>query len=388
MNEVTKKNNLIAGIDATNLRGGGGVTHLIELLSAATPTRYGFGKVIVWGPQETLVKIEPREWLAFESPIGINKSTLRRLAWQRYSLPKAAREKGCDVLFVPGGNFAGGFRPVVAMSQNMLPFEWNELKRYLPSIKVLRLLLLRLSQSKAFRDADGVIFLTNYAKVAVSKIAGPLKGLDTVIPHGINHRFVAKPRPQLPISAYTSLKPYKLIYVSVVEPYKHQRVLAKAVSVLRGKGYNLQLDLIGSAANEEASRLNKDLVFLDPDRKWLRYHGHVKYEELDIKYKEADLGVFASSCENLPIILLETMSAGLPIACSNRGPMPEVLQDAATYFEPEDQRSILDAIETLLLDVKLRERLAGLSFERAQNYSWTNCADKTFSFLSQIATRD
>ena len=53
---------MILGIDASNIRGGGGITHLVELLKAAHPAQHGFGKVVVWSGQETLSKIEERPW--------------------------------------------------------------------------------------------------------------------------------------------------------------------------------------------------------------------------------------------------------------------------------------------------------------------------------------
>lgn len=48
---------MIVGIDATNLRRGGGITHLVELLSACEPANHGFAKVIVWGGTLTLDKL-------------------------------------------------------------------------------------------------------------------------------------------------------------------------------------------------------------------------------------------------------------------------------------------------------------------------------------------
>ena len=51
------------GIDASNLRAGGGVTHLVELLRAADPPAHGFEQAIVWGGAATLSKIEDRDWL-------------------------------------------------------------------------------------------------------------------------------------------------------------------------------------------------------------------------------------------------------------------------------------------------------------------------------------
>lgn len=54
---------MILGIDASNIYSGGGVAHLVEVLRAADPTYYGFEKVIVWGGEKILNKLENRNWL-------------------------------------------------------------------------------------------------------------------------------------------------------------------------------------------------------------------------------------------------------------------------------------------------------------------------------------
>ena len=54
---------MIIGIDASNINVGGGLTHLVELLNAATPSNYGFKKVIVWASQSTLDRINDQSWL-------------------------------------------------------------------------------------------------------------------------------------------------------------------------------------------------------------------------------------------------------------------------------------------------------------------------------------
>jgi glycosyltransferase involved in cell wall biosynthesis len=107
----------------------------------------------------------------------------------------------------------------------------------------------------------------------------------------------------------------------------------------------------------------------------------VRPNDLPALLAEADVFVFASSCENMPNTLVEAMASGLPIASSNRGPMPEVLQDAGVYFDPEDARSIADAIEPLLIDPTLRDSLAHRAFELARKYSWERCAAETWAFL-------
>ena len=86
------------------------------------------------------------------------------------------------------------------------------------------------------------------------------------------------------------------------------------------------------------------MMNLDPDGDFITYKGTVPHEQLNAHYAAANLCVFASSCENMPNILLEGMASGLPIACSNRGPMSEILGDAGLYFDPEVVDSIAEAI--------------------------------------------
>ena len=96
------------------------------------------------------------------------------------------------------------------------------------------------------------------------------------------------------------------------------------------------------------------------------------------------LGIFASSCENMPNILIETMAAGLPIACSNRGPMFEVLGDAGLYFNPENSNEIFDALEQLITQPELRNEKANESFDNVQRYKWSFCTNETFLFLDEV----
>ena len=372
-------------MDATNIRRGGGVTHLAELLSAADPARHNIARVVVWGGKATLARLPRRPWLELVSPPDLDRGLFRRIWWQRTKLSQSARAAGCAVLFVPGGSFAGNFHPVVAMSQNLLPFEARELRRYGVSLATLKFLLLRQVQKRTFRAADAVVFLTRYAEQAVTKVTGTLRGRTATIAHGIGQRFRFPARPQEPIGAYSVQHPFRLLYVSIIDLYKHQDKVAEAVASLRALGYPLHLDLVGPSYAPALRALDTVLDKVDPDRSWARYLGAIDHDVLGATYREANLGIFASTCENLPIILLEAMAAGLPIACSASGPMPEVLGTAGTYFDPENPASIADAIRALIDSAELRQASASASVERASTYSWEKCADETFAFLASVA---
>lgn len=375
---------MILGIDAFNIRAGGGLTHLVELLRSANPSVHGFDKVIVWGNTTTLAKIDARDWLEKVTEPLLDRGLLYRVFWQRFKLRKLAEKAGCTLLFVPGGSDASGFIPMVTMSQNLLPFEWRELRRYGWSLLSLKFLLLRWTQSRSFLKANGVVFLSKYARDAVLNVTGKLNGKSVIVPHGINPRFVAPPRPQRAFADFTESHPCRVLYVSIVDVYKHQWHVAQAVSKLRSEGVPVVLELVGPPAGGML-RLKETMDRVDPKGIFVTYRGAIPYEKLDAIYAAADICAFASSCENMPNILLEGMAAGLPMACSKMGPMPEVLGDSGAYFDPEDVTSIADALLKLIQSSDLRTQIAHAAFDRSQAFTWSRCAAETFGFLARIA---
>jgi glycosyltransferase involved in cell wall biosynthesis len=375
---------MILGIDAFNIRAGGGVTHLVELLRAADPCTHGFQKVIIWGGTTTLARIDARDWLLKVNVPLLDRGLPYRVFWHRYRLRELAERAGCDVLFVPGGSDASGFKPVVLMSQNLLPFEWSEMLRYGWNFQTLKFLILRWTQGRSFQKANGVIFLTEYAREAVLNVTEKLHGKTVIVSHGINPRFRATPRLQRVSNDFTEDCPCRVLYVSIVDVYKHQWHVAEAVALLRLEGVHVVLELVGPPARGIV-KLKQTLNRVDPGSTFITYRGAVSYEQIENHYLAAEISVFASSCETFGQILIEAMSAGLPIACSNRSAMPEVLGDAGIYFDPEDAKSIADSLRRLIDSPNLRTRLSQAAFDRAQAYSWKRCANETFEFLAQIA---
>lgn len=376
---------MILGIDATNIRHGGGVTHLKELLHAADPMAAGFSQIILWSNQRTLDLIEDQPWLEKAHEPLLDKSLIHRIFWQRYKLTKAAKSFRCDLLFVPGGSYAGSFRPFVTMSRNLLPFEWRELRRFGFSWLSLKLIMLRFTQAQSFKSSNGLIFLNTYAFNTVLKIVKFEKEKTAIIPHGINLRFSLAPRLQLPIEDYDMNRPFRILYVSTIDMFKHQWAVAEAVANLRRKGFPIVLDLVGSSYKPALKKLNERLEKLESSSEFINYLGQVPYIELHKLYASADLGLFASTCENMPNILIELMASGLPIVCSNYGPMPEVLQDSGVYFNPENPADIENSILRMIKSPLLRSEKSELSFNSSSLYSWRKCADETFKFLGRIS---
>jgi glycosyltransferase involved in cell wall biosynthesis len=376
-------------IDASNIRQGGGVTHLSQLLGVAKPDEAGFHQVTVWACRETVAQLPNKPWLTKLSPAWTNAGSIRRIWGQQFQLGQEMSHHRCDALFSPGGTvpFITPL-PVVTMSQNMLPFEPEEAIRFgRLSWMHLKMWILRQSLRRSFKKAEGLIFLTQYAQKRINAILKNIKGMQAKISHGIEPRFAAHPKHQKPIHDYSLKQPFALLYVSILMPYKHQIKVAEAVSILRAAGSPVKIKFVGSAWGNYGQEFRKTLRQLDPLEEFLIWSGEMPFSDLHNEYKKADAFVFASSCENLPNILIEAMTAGLPIACSKRGPMPEVLGSAGIYFDPLQPQDIANAMRTLIQDEDLRTDLAAKAKLLSQEYSWQQCAKETFEFIAAVVAQ-
>jgi glycosyltransferase involved in cell wall biosynthesis len=63
--------------------------------------------------------------------------------------------------------------------------------------------------------------------------------------------------------------------------------------------------------------------------------------------------------------------------------MPEICGDAAIYFSPESLDGMKNAIEQILTDKDLREKLSNIGFERSKRFSWNISARKTLNIYEE-----
>lgn len=371
----------VVGIDASRGRSGGARVHLAGILRCGDPAAHGIREVHVWSHSGLLAALPERPWLVKHNPPALERSLPHQVWWQFRSLAPELRRTGCHVLLTTDASTVCGFEPAVVMSRDMLPYEPGAMRRYGLSAQRLRLVALRYLTTRALRRAHGALFLTGYAARVIQGATGPLADVR-VIPHGVGEAFRGVGR-----SGAAEGGEVRCLYVSDLAPYKHQPEVVRAVAMLRARGHRVHLTLVGRGGGGDLKRLQAALVREDPGGRAVRYAGPSAHAELPALLARTDLFVFASSCENMPNTLVEGMAAGLPIACADRGPMPEVLGDGGVYFDPEDPVSIAGALERLLRDPGGRQVLAERAMERAAQYSWERCARETWAYLEERAVR-
>lgn len=367
-------------IDASNIHAGGGQTHLIEILRHGRPTNFGFSKVMVCAPCTTLEKIEDKPWLEKLQHPSLDKNYFFRWRWRNWTLPRLLKRYNAFLFCV--STLKPPFAwPYVTICQNLLPIDRHELFRFGFSLTTLRLLTLRFLHFKSYRKAAGVIFLTRYCHEKLpAEVRAKIRNL-AVIPHGLNRKLFSTILPETTMQH----EPFRLLYVSIVNLYKHQDKVAQAVINLNRKGVPVKLTLIGKAYPPALRRLRSVLEKESTHADAVDYKGFVPYEAINGEYNEHDAFIFASTCETFGMIVTEAMAMGMPLLCSQKSSLPETVQDAALYFDPEDAESIEVVILKVIHDQKFRAELAGRSLKRSEDFAWDKCADATFNFIYETA---
>jgi glycosyltransferase involved in cell wall biosynthesis len=113
------------------------------------------------------------------------------------------------------------------------------------------------------------------------------------------------------------------------------------------------------------------------------FTGFVSDRELAGLYKNSKLYIFPSLSEGFGLPPLEAMAHGLPVASSNATCLPEVLGDAAVYFDPRSDAEMADAMLSVLSDEKLSNDLIKKGLKQVKKYSWKQTAKETLKIYEK-----
>ncbi len=231
--------------------------------------------------------------------------------------------------------------------------------------------------------ADAVIVPTEAVKHDLITHLRALPEKVTVIYEGVEiPSSVARVKKTL-LSQLGIRKPY-LLFVSQWRPHKGLGMLNAAFEMIK-KEHDVQLVVTGEAnrqfpeilANLNNSQYRDDIIT----------PGFVDDELLDTLYAGAKLFVFPSWYEGFGLPPLEAMARGVPVVASNTSVMPEILGDAAAYFDPRDPKEIARTINHLLHNPKLLKDYEILGLKQAAQYSWQKMARETLDLYEKIAAR-
>jgi len=173
-----------------------------------------------------------------------------------------------------------------------------------------------------------------------------------------------------------------IFYLGGLDQRKNVSQLVRAFAqVYRRLGDpNLQL-LISGNPDKQSGPLFPDLR---PIATGLGIEGQVIYrfveeEDKPAIYSGASVFVFPSLYEGFGLPPLEAMSCGVPVICSNRTSLPEVVGDAAIIVDPDDTSTMVEAMYSVLTNSTLAAGLRSRSLKQAAQFSWRKAAQETIT---------
>jgi glycosyltransferase involved in cell wall biosynthesis len=219
------------------------------------------------------------------------------------------------------------------------------------------------------RTSSHIITPSNYVKEAYAAYARiPLQKI-TVTYEAADGATTASSPVQLPFDTF-------LLYVGAQNDYKNIPALTAAHQKLLEVYPKLGLVLVGK---KSAMHTKNEQLFRHRGYKNIHYTGFVSDEQLSWLYKHCAAYVFPSLSEGFGLPGLEAMAHGAPVASSEASCLPEVLGDAAVYFDPRDTNDIAQAIRSVIEDASLRRILIKKGFTQAKEYSWERMATQTLA---------
>ncbi|EKD78957.1 MAG: glycosyl transferase, group 1 [uncultured bacterium] len=186
------------------------------------------------------------------------------------------------------------------------------------------------------------------------------------------------------LQRYGIRQPY-LLYVGNAYPHKNLEHIILAMQHLKKQGNPLQCVLVGKP-DYFYRRLHQYAWAKNVDDR-VKFIGFVPDQDLPNLYQQAFAYVFASRYEGFGLPPLEAMLYGTPVISARTSCLPEVLGDAALYFEQDDISGILKHIQHLQTDPDERARLIQLGRAQVQRYSWQRMAKQTLAIYEKILTQ-
>ncbi|HAO78232.1 MAG TPA: hypothetical protein DCQ92_04485 [Verrucomicrobia subdivision 3 bacterium] len=229
------------------------------------------------------------------------------------------------------------------------------------------------SISREFPDANVLLTHTDFAVCPSEAVREDLadnfgipRERGVVVPYGMNPQLLElPPQPQQG----------RVLFVGTAELRKGIHYLALAAEKLAAKNIRCEFRVAGNVSPQIARRM---------ECKHLNFLGRVPRERIAEEYQRADVFVLPSLAEGSAEVTYEALAAGLPVITTRAA--GSVARDGIEgRIVPErDANALADAIEQLVEDRTLRDRMAKAARERARDFTWEKYGERLISALNKF----
>lgn len=301
-----------------------------------------------------------------------------RYAWEQGVLPIQLRRIGADLVHSLGyvGPLAAGRSQVVTVPD--LNFLGHQGRHSAMGRRAFGFFV-----ERSVKRADHVIAISEftrseilkYMEVPADKVSViHLAGREVCNGQGI--------MPKRPIDLLSDVKGPYILAFSALSAHKNVNRLIAAFKMISHVVPH-SLVLVGHLPDKKVS-VRAEIEQNTTDR--IHFAGFIEDDHLASLMRGASLFAYPSLYEGFGLPVIDAQSAGVPVACSSAGSLPEVAGDGAFFFDPLSVDEIAAALKRCLLDADLRASLTTSGYENARQYSWEKTARETLSVYSTLVS--
>jgi glycosyltransferase involved in cell wall biosynthesis len=322
--------------------------------------------------------------MEFISRCSVNGKTANSV-WHIYKYPEFAQSRAWNACFFPAAHKRLPYKspcPSIGAVHDMAAW-WGSRKARQQLGVVIRMML-----PNSLRHLDRIIAVSQWIKEELVELAGIKESYIEVVPNGIDlSAFHPRPRGEesvVLIQPFSFRRPY-LLYASRLEhPMKNHVRLIEAFGIFKERTkYPHRLVLAG--ADSHGSEKIKEAASASKYRKDIFFTGYFPSSSLPELYAGADMVVVPSMYEGFGMGVLEAMASGVPVVCARAASLPETAEHAALYFDPLKPEDMADRMVTMTTNRDIYRESRRLGIERAQDFSWDRCAERTLQIIQETA---
>ena len=247
---------------------------------------------------------------------------------------------------------------------------------------------------RVLRNSARIFAVSTFTKNEIQKLFGIEPRRIEVIYNAIDARFLtghaSDADRQMLAERYQIAYPF-LLYAGRISPHKNLVRIIEAFAALKAELAkqdqfpDLKLIIIGDELSKHPD-LRRTVVRAGVQND-VRFLGFVPIDVLRVFYDVAKVFVFPSLYEGFGLPPLEAMAHGTPVLTSNTSSIPEVVGNAAVLVNPENLFEMMRALQRVLCDQTLRERLRQAGYEQVKKFSWDYSVSDILAGYREVLVR-
>lgn len=342
----------------------------LRQLATWTATEHEFLVLHKPGQAHLVREALPLDNISFiESPRAAGQ-WLTRSAWEALALPSLMTRHSADLYFTPSGTILPRSPvPQACLAQNpwcLVPEIHRGRK------EKVKASLQRSAYRQAVRGADLMIYNSNHIRGLYQQNASDQAGGKSIVAfQGINddtHEIAAEMRTMV------ERRPLSILSVSAMAHWKGADTLVAAVDILRQRGIEASLNLVGPWPDSDYEQKVRRLITTLRLEQAVTVTGKVSVDELHDHYASARVFCLMSQCESFGIPAVEAQAFGTPVVGSSTCAMEEIGGAGGVYGPPGDPSVTADLLQRLLTDQNYWQHLSEHAVMNSQNYQWQQCS--------------